>query len=217
MLGRDLTVHCKTGSGGFATVRFRARVGKNLHRRRARSRPTPDLAIRAWYAVGMLLRPETASDAFAIRSLVSAAFHDAPHASGTEADIVDALREDGALTVSLVCAEADEIVGHVAFSPVVVGLAAEGWFGLGPLAVRRENRRKGIGRRLVEAGLDSLRTRDAGGCVVLGDPNYYRRFGLVADPAIRLAGVPPVYFQSLSLCRSRPEGEVRYHSAFGVA
>lgn len=176
-----------------------------------------DLAIRTGYAVGMLLRPETASDAFAIHSLVTDAFHDAPHASGTEADIVDALREDGALTVSLVCTEGDEIVGHVAFSPVVVGLASEGWFGLGPLAVRRENRRRRIGQRLIDAGLGSLRERRAGGCVVLGDPAYYRRFGFAADPAIVLAGVPPEYFQSLSLSGNRPEGEARYHLAFGAA
>ncbi|MFD0936100.1 GNAT family N-acetyltransferase [Methylobacterium trifolii] len=138
----------------------------------------------------MVLRPETASDTLAIRALVSAAFHDAPHATGTEADIVDTLRDDGALTISPVCTVADEVVGHVAFSPVVVGCAAEGWFGLGPVAVQPEYRGQGIGQRLIEAGLGSLRERGAGGCVVLGDPAYYRRFGFAADPAIVLAGVP---------------------------
>lgn len=142
----------------------------------------------------MILRPETASDALAIRALVSAAFHDAPHASGTEADIVDALRKDGALTISLVCTVADEIIGHVAFSPVVVEHGADGWFGLGPVAVQREYRGQGVGRRLIELGLGSLRARGAGGCVVLGDPAYYRRFGFTADPTVALAGVPPNTF-----------------------
>ncbi|TXM73135.1 N-acetyltransferase [Methylobacterium sp. WL69] len=165
----------------------------------------------------MVLRPENPSDAVAIRALVSAAFRDAPHASGTEADIVDALREDGALSMSLVCTLADEIVGHVAFSPVVVGATAEGWFGLGPVAVQREYRGQGIGLRLIEAGLSSLREHDAVGCVVLGDPHYYRRFGFLADPAVSLAGVPPEFFQCLRLRGNHSQGEVRYHRAFGVA
>lgn len=165
----------------------------------------------------MIIRPEAGTDAIAIRALVSAAFDDAPHASGTEADIVDALREGGVLTLSLVCTVANEVVGHVAFSPVVVGCAAEGWFGLGPVAVQSEYRGQGIGQRLIEAGLSRLRERGAGGCVVLGDPAYYRRFSFAADPAIVLAGVPPEYFQSLSLCGNRPEGEARYHLAFGAA
>jgi putative acetyltransferase len=163
----------------------------------------------------MLLRPESPCDAPAIRALVTAAFRDAPHADGTEADIVDALRRHGALTLSLIAAEADEIVGHVAFSPVTVG-GLPGWFGLGPVAVRRDRRRRGLGAALVRAGLDDLTAGGAGGCVVLGDPAYYGRFGFAPDPAVRLAGVPAAYFQSLHLGGGRRGGEVRYHPAFGA-
>lgn len=91
------------------------------------------------------------------------------------------------------------------------------WFGLGPVAVHLQHRRQGIGQRLIDAGLGNLRERGAGGCVVLGDPAYYRRFGFLADPALVLTGVPPEYFQALVLGGNRPKGEVRYHPAFGVA
>ncbi|QRE73830.1 GNAT family N-acetyltransferase [Methylobacterium aquaticum] len=158
----------------------------------------------------MLLRPETPADAPAIRALVTAAFRDAPHASGTEAAIVDALRADKALALSLVAVEADRIVGHIAFSPVTIA----GWFGLGPLAVQRDRRRRGVGTALVQAGLDGLAASGAGGCVVLGDPAFYGRFGFACDPALILAGVPAAYFQVLRFREAQPAGEVRYHPAF---
>lgn len=162
----------------------------------------------------MLLRLATISDTSAIRTLIAAAFRDAPHAGGTEADIVDLLRADDALTISIVASDADDIVGHVAFSAVTIGGRTMGWFGLGPVAVRREMRRKGLGARLIEAGLDNLRKRNAGGCVVLGDPAYYGRFGFVTNPRLFFADAPAAYFQSLLLQGDDPVGEVKYHAAF---
>jgi putative acetyltransferase len=165
----------------------------------------------------MLFRHEAISDIPALRPLIADAFRDAPHASGREAEIVDALRRDGALALSLVATEANEIVGHVAFSPVTIGGKEVGWFGLGPVAVRREARRRGVGARLTEAGLRDIRERGASGSVVLGEPTYYGRFGFVADPTLVLAGTLPTYFQSLRMKGDRQIGEVRYHPAFAGA
>jgi putative acetyltransferase len=165
----------------------------------------------------MLLRREAHSEVPAIRSLIAAAFLDAPHSDGTEAKLVDDLRNAGALTLSLVALEGDEIVGHVAFSPVAIGDEDWDWFGLGPVAVRRDERRRGIGARLIESGLDWLRVRGAGGCVVVGNPAYYGRFGFAFDPALFYPGPPAPYFQSLLLRGERLAGEVRYHPAFGAA
>lgn len=164
----------------------------------------------------MVIRPEIAADAPAIHDLIGVAFRDLAYSDGTEAGIVDALRTDAALTLSLVAVEDTVIVGHSAFSPVAIEGTASGWFGLGPVAVRRENRRRGIGRQLIEAGLDELRTRDARGCVVLGDPAYYARFGFAPDPALFFAGAPSAYFQCLRFRGEQPAGEVRYHPAFGA-
>ncbi|MBU8546119.1 MULTISPECIES: GNAT family N-acetyltransferase [Roseomonadaceae] len=165
----------------------------------------------------MLIRSEVTADAQAIRILVTAAFQDAAHSSGTEADIVDALRAGEALTISLVAVEGGVVVGYVAFSSVTIAGKDFGWFGLGPVAVERSKRRRGIGQRLVEEGLSQLRSRGASGCVVLGDPSYYGRFGFEPDPAITLVGVPAEYFQRLRLQGEQPVGEVVYHPAFGSA
>jgi predicted N-acetyltransferase YhbS len=66
----------------------------------------------------------------------------------------------------------------------------------------------------MQAALRALRAQGAAGCVVLGEPAYYGRFGFRADPQLLLPGVPPGYFQSLALGASRPCGIVSYHEAF---
>ena len=162
----------------------------------------------------MEIRFETPSDAEAIRGVVTAAFRQAEHSSGTEAAIVDALRRAGALTVSLVVEADRELIAHVAFSPVTIDGVQSGWYGLGPVAVLPERQRRGIGQALVRAGLDLLERQGARGCVVLGDPGYYARFGFRSDPALRYGEVPPAYFQRLPFAGERPTGEVAYHPAF---
>ncbi len=163
-----------------------------------------------------MIRDETPGDATAIRALTEAAFAGAAHASGTEAAIVDALRAAGVLTLSLVLVEAGEPVGHVAFSPVLVDGADVGWFGLGPVSVRPDRQRRGLGAALVRDGLARLRAGAARGCVVLGDPTWYRRFGFEADAGLRLAGVDPRFFQRLAFETPIPRGIVTFHAAFGL-
>lgn len=164
----------------------------------------------------MLIRSERPDDAAAIEAVTLAAFKGAPHTAHTEQLIVRALREAGALSVSLVAEDAGVIVGHVALSPVVLSGGEPGWYGLGPISVVPALQGRGIGTRLMQAALDALRDRGAAGCVVLGDPGYYGRFGFVADPALVLPDVPPVYFQALPLNGAMPVGTVRYHPAFAA-
>lgn len=165
----------------------------------------------------MNIRDEGAEDAGAIRALTSAAFAGAPHASGTEAAIVDGLRAAGALTLSLVAAEGGQVVGHAAFSPVTIEGEAGLWFGLGPLSVEPRRQRQGIGTSLVRTGLARLTAIGAEGCVVLGDPAYYGRFGFASDGQLRYGNVPVQYLQRLVLAGRPPSGEVSYHEAFGGA
>lgn len=163
-----------------------------------------------------MIRPERPADAEPIAALTAAAFEGHAFADGTEPAIPGLLRKDGALTVSLVAEEEGRIAGHVAFSPVTVDGADVGWFGLGPVSVAPGLQRRGIGGALIREGLERLRGLDARGCVLLGDPAYYGRFGFEADPALRYPGPPARFFQSLVLVPPAPEGEVRFHPAFGA-
>ena len=162
----------------------------------------------------MRIRPERPEDAPTIHDLTETAFEGRPFSDGTEAQVIDRLRATGALTLSLVAEEGDDIVGHVAFSPVTIDGGAGGWFGLGPVSVWPDRQRAGVGQALVRAGLDRLRAMGAGGCVLLGDPAYYGRFGFRHDPALRHAHGPPWAFQHLTLNGPRPTGEVSFHPAF---
>ena len=161
------------------------------------------------------IRPERVGDRSAIQGVVAAAFDGHPHSDGSEPGIVDALRADGDLAISLVAEEGGAIVGHVAFSPVSVSDGSEWWAGLGPVAVDPARQGEGIGTALIERGLDLLRDRGAAGCVVLGDPAYYARFGFAHDPALTYPGPPPEYFQRLVIGNSGAQGVVAYARAFG--
>ena len=162
------------------------------------------------------IRNERAEDIEQIAAVTIAAFAQAEHSSHTEQFIVDALRKAGQLTVSLVAVEQERVVGHVAVSPVTVSSGAADWYGLGPISVLPSWQGRGIGASLMKAALSELRNKGAAGCVVLGDPAYYSRFGFNAHAELVLPGVPHVYFQALSFCGHVPAGTVEYHDAFNA-
>ncbi len=163
----------------------------------------------------MWIRTETRDDHAAIRELLRAAFADAPGAGRVEERIVDALREDDALTLSLVADIDGRIAGVAVFSPVSIEDGAAHWHGLGPVAVMPRDQRHGVGGALIRAGLAELAERGAAGCVVLGEPDYYGRFGFLADARLHYADVPAQYFQALAFGDGAlPQGEVRYHASF---
>ena len=163
----------------------------------------------------MIIAEERPGNEAAIAAIVREAFAVAPHSSGTEWAIVDALRAANALSISLVAIVDELIIGHVAVSPVRLG-DAQGWYGLGPLAVRPDHQRRGFGAALVNEALDRLRAAGAAGCVVLGEPDYYARFGFKHDPEIIFGDVPPPYFQALRFKGPRAWGQVHYHAAFNA-
>jgi putative acetyltransferase len=162
------------------------------------------------------IRSEAPSDVAAIEAVTIAAFLNAPHTSHTEQFIVNALRKAGQLSVSLVAEDNGDIIGHVAVSPVSVSDGSEGWFGLGPISVAPDRQGQKIGSRLMAQALAELHTLGAAGCVLVGEPGYYGRFGFKAAPALVLPDIPPEYFQSIAFRGAVPVGVVAFHEAFNV-
>ncbi|PTD21134.1 GNAT family N-acetyltransferase [Sphingomonas fennica] len=166
----------------------------------------------------MIIRKEQPQDHAAIARITADAFAGVDHSDGTEPAIISALRDAGALALSLVAVDDDgRIAGHAAFSPVTIDGREGGWFGLGPVAVRPDRQRAGIGGALIRAGLEELRRQGAGGCVVLGEPAYYRRFGFERDEALYYDGAPAAYFMRIAFADPAPEGRVEYHPGFGAS
>lgn len=169
------------------------------------------------------IRSESPADVGAIDTVTREAFASAEHSDGTEQDIVAALRGAGTLSVSLVAELCGEIVGHVAASPVRLDPAAAGeWFGIGPLSVWPDRQKQGIGAALMEAALERLGERGAAGVVLLGDPEYYRRFGFEQASPLRFPDAPAEYFHAKFLGTRGGDGpefpasDVIYDDAFGA-
>lgn len=162
------------------------------------------------------IRPESPPDVEGVRAVHCDAFP-----TNAEADLVDRLRDNGQLSVSLVATIDETIVGHIAFSPVQCEATGAVGMGLAPVAVQSSHQRRGIGGRLVEAGLDICREQEIEYAVVLGDPAYYGRFGFI--PAQQF-GVKCEYtegdaFQVIELrdgALKRITGLIRYADEFNA-
>jgi putative acetyltransferase len=165
----------------------------------------------------LVIRCETDADVDAIREVTVAAFKTLAISNHTEQFIIEALRAAGSLTVSLVAELDGWVVGHVAFSPVAISDGTRNWYGVGPLSVRPEHQRQGIGKALMEEGLARQKGLGAQGCCLVGHPDYYRKFGFENTPGLAIEGVPPEFFLALSFDGHMPQGSVTFHAAFAAA
>jgi putative acetyltransferase len=164
----------------------------------------------------MVIRPERLADIPAIRAVNREAFE-----TPTEAQLVDALREQAQPIVSLVAEDVDTIVGHILFSPAALLAHPElRIMGLAPMAVVPARQRQGIGSALVREGLDRCREMGIAVVIVVGHAGYYPKFGFT--PASRLGvtceyEVPDNAFMLVELKEGvlrEKSGTVRYHEAF---
>jgi putative acetyltransferase len=165
----------------------------------------------------MTIREETDTDFPDIADLTRAAFGGA-----YEVELIEKLRADRLVIVSLVAVEGSSVVGHILFSDL--GVQVDGRrvkaAALAPMAVLPNRQRRGIGSKLVEKGLQVLRDRGYEAVIVLGHPDYYPRFGF--SPALTASLVAPFSgkaFMGLELVSgslSRGGGSVKYPEAFGI-
>ena len=145
--------------------------------------------------------------------------------TSSEADLVDALRDQARPIISLVAEvfgnSEGKIVGHIMFSPVTLDGSHElKIMGLAPMSVLPERQGNGIGSELVREGLVKCKQLGFTVVVVLGHPEYYPRFGFSpsSELGIKCAyDVPEEMFMVIALqpqALSRKSGLVKYHAAF---
>ena len=162
----------------------------------------------------MIIRKETVADVAAITEVTIAAFKNHPISKHTEQFIINALRDANALTVSLVAEIDGRVVGHIAFSPVVISDDTKDWYGLGPVSVLPDYQKQGIGKSLINEGLSLLKDKGGKGCALVGDPNYYKRFGFKNYPELVHDGVPQEVFLALPFNEKVPQGTIVFHEGF---
>ena len=100
----------------------------------------------------------------------------------------------------------------------VIGTVMTGYDGhrgwLYYLAVLPEYQKKGIGKSLIKEGLSLLKELGGQGCALVGDPNYYNRFGFKNYPELIHEGVPQEVFLALPFTEKVPQGTVIFDEGF---
>jgi putative acetyltransferase len=162
----------------------------------------------------ILIRPETPADHAAIHDVTQRAFAPMPYADGDEHLLIGKLRDAGALALSLVAESDGVVVGQITFSPAFAADSSPEWYALGPVSVEPALKHQGIGGQLIRAGVVWLQNQDAAGCVLIGNPTYYSRFGFRVFSELAPAGMPAEYYQVLPLEIEKPNVIVEFHPLF---
>jgi len=168
----------------------------------------------------VLIRRETLSDAPAIAAVTTAAFGQGPDApEPVETRLLERLRTDeGWLpALSLVAVADGAVIGHVVCTRGYVDETPA--LGLGPISVRPDRQRRGVGQALMHAVLGAAEATDEPLVALLGDPAYYRRFGFVEASELGVVAPDPDWgrhFQAraLSACPPGLAGTFRYAAPF---
>ncbi|MGA9538065.1 MAG: N-acetyltransferase [Desulfobacterales bacterium] len=162
----------------------------------------------------IIIRNEKDADVDAITEVTVAAFKTMEISNHTEQFIIEALRANNALTVSLIAEVDGHVVGHVAFSPVTISDGTQNWYGLGPVSILPEHQRKGIGKSLILEGISRLKGLNAKGCCLVGHPDYYRKLGFKNVSGLLHDGVPQEVFLAMAFDGKIPQGTVNFHDGF---
>jgi putative acetyltransferase len=156
-------------------------------------------------------REESPKDKQAISHVVVTAFN-----QSAEAQLIEQLREAGDIVISMVAEENGQVVGHVLLSRMNAPFPS---LALAPVSVIPKRQRSGIGSALIERVVNRARNEGWAAIFVLGDPNYYERFGFSREAA---AGFTSPYagphFMLLKLWQSLPTttGELLHAPSFAA-
>lgn len=126
------------------------------------------------------IRQSTPEEAVAITGIYPAIF--------PEEDLQPLVRDllqEGESVLSLVAVAEDEIIGHVVLTLCAVEGKADQIGLLGPLGILPDRQGQGIGRALVQAGFEAMKERGVTKVCVLGDPDFYSRYGFEAEKDIK--------------------------------
>lgn len=160
------------------------------------------------------IRKEETKDIKQVREILRAAFP-----TDEESRLVDALRANGKAVISLVAVRAEQVLGHILFSPVSTTPPGEAkGIGLAPVAVHPDVQSQGIGSRLIHEGLRLCEELGYDYCVVLGDPKYYQRFGFEKAGTFGLQNEYGVddEFMIIGFSGDTVQGLVRYAPEFAM-
>lgn len=162
------------------------------------------------------IRSERFDDHQAIQDVTQRAFATMAYSDGDEQELIGRFRDAGVLALSLVAELDGRIVGQITLTPAQAADGRAGWYAIGPVAVEPDLKHQGIGSALIGSAIDWLNAQSAAGCVLVGNPAYYGRFGFRLFPELAPPGQPAQYYQILPLAVSEPDCIIAFHPLFSV-
>ncbi|MCP8857014.1 GNAT family N-acetyltransferase [Latilactobacillus fuchuensis] len=170
----------------------------------------------------MLIRTIEPQDTLNVTALIQTAFTASEHGYGGEVGLVNELRKDATYqaTLEVVAVDQQTIMGHGLLSEIQIG--EHRGLALAPLAVLPTQQRQGIGGQIIQA-LET-RAQQAGYRLIsiLGDPQYYSRFGYEPANDYQITAPFEVPADAYLIKALVPDGlnavhgMVSYRPAFGI-
>jgi GNAT superfamily N-acetyltransferase len=109
----------------------------------------------------------------------------------------------------------EQVIGHIAISPVSISDGTNDWYGLGPISVLPEFQGQGVGSKLIKTGLSYVTNGIGGrGCVLVGPPGFFSMFSFANYPQLIHEGILQELFLALPFTEEVPSGVVEFHPAF---
>lgn len=129
-----------------------------------------------------IVRQTTTADYSTVYDLIKTAFESAEHRDGDEQDFAVGLRNGTGYIpeLDLVAEHDGRIIGHILFTKTYVTRPDGSRYNtllVAPLSVLIEYRSMGAGSALMQEGFRIAQTRGYESAFLIGDPNYYQRFG----------------------------------------
>ena len=158
-----------------------------------------------------MIREAQESDLEEVFNLIHSAF-----GNRAESDLVKQLISDGDVLINLLVESSNIIIGNVVVSKITMepdlGLFCGG---VAPLSVLPDHQSSGVGSKLMTAAINESKKMGMDALFLLGDPNYYKRFGFVVSTLKNDYSVEN--FQELELtedCLVNIKSKVTYANAF---
>ena len=158
-----------------------------------------------------MIREAQESDLEEVFNLIHSAF-----GNRAESDLVKQLISDGDVLINLLVESLDTIIGNVVVSKITmepdIGLFCGG---VAPVSVVPDQQSSGVGSKLMTAAINESKKMGIDALFLLGDPNYYKRFGFVVSTLKNDYSVEN--FQELELtedCLVNIKSKVTYANAF---
>ena len=158
-----------------------------------------------------MIRETQESDLEEVFNLIHSSF-----SNKAESDLVKQLISDGDVLINLVVELSDTIIGNVVVSQITmepdIGLFCGG---VAPLSVLPDQQSSGVGSRLMEEAINESRKLGIDALFLLGNPNYYKRFGFTVSKLKNDYSLE--HFQELELtegCLVNIKSKVAYANAF---